>query len=48
MEKGVEAAMQEQLTALSVNLIGVRRNCVFTVMKASILKVVALFGGSGW
>ncbi len=28
MEKGVEAAMQELLSALSVNLIRVRRGCV--------------------
>lgn len=28
MEKGVEAAMQELLSALSLNLIRVRRGCV--------------------
>lgn len=35
MEKGVEAAMQELLSALSVKLLRVRRVvCVFTVSKA--------------
>lgn len=35
MEKGVEAAVQEQLSALSVNLTRVIRYCVFTVRTES-------------